>query len=38
LGDKKFGDDPDKYVIEEISPAGLAFIAQQHALRDRHNQ
>ena len=38
LGDKRFGDDPDRYVIEEILPAGLAFIAQQHAIRDRHNQ
>ena len=38
LGDKKFGDDPDRYVIEEILPAGLAFISQQHALRDRNNQ
>ena len=38
LGDKRFGDDTDRYVIEEILPAGLSFIAQQHALRDRHNQ
>jgi hypothetical protein len=37
LGDKKFGDDPDRYVIEEILPAGHSFILQQHALRDRHN-
>ena len=37
LGDKKFGDDPDRYVIEEILPAGHAFISQQHALRDRRN-
>ena len=37
LGDKKFGNDPDRCVIEEILPAGHAFIAQQHALRDRHN-
>jgi len=37
LGDKKFGDDPDRYVIEEILPAGLSFISQQHALRDRRN-
>jgi len=35
LGDRKFGDDPDRYAIEEILPAGLAFIFQQHALRDR---
>ncbi len=32
LGDKKFGDDPDRFVIEEILPAGRAFISQQHAL------
>jgi len=37
LGDKKFGDDLDKYVIEEILPAGLSFILQHHALRDRRN-
>ena len=36
-GDKKFGDDSDRYVIEKILPAGHSFIAQQHALRDRHN-
>ena len=35
LGDKKFGDDPDRYVIQEILPAGHSFISQQHALRDR---
>jgi hypothetical protein len=38
LRDKKFGDDPDRYVIEEILPAGLSFISQQHALRDQHNR
>jgi hypothetical protein len=38
LGDKKFGDDPDRYVIEEILPAGLSFISQQHALRNRPNR
>lgn len=38
LGDKKFGEDPDRYVIEEILPAGLSFILQQHALRDRLKQ
>ncbi len=38
LGDKKFGDDPDRYVIEEILPAGHAFISQQHALRNRRNR
>jgi hypothetical protein len=37
LGDNKFGADPDRCVIEEILPAGHAFIAQQHALRDRRN-
>ena len=37
LGDNKFGADTDRCVIEEILPAGHAFIAQQHALRDRHN-
>jgi hypothetical protein len=37
LGDKTFGDDPDRYVIEEILPAGLYFISQQHAIRDRLN-
>ena len=37
VGDKQFGDDPDRYVIEEILPAGSSFISQQHALRDRHN-
>jgi hypothetical protein len=37
LGDKQFGDDPDRYVIEEILPAGYSFISQQHALRDRRN-
>jgi len=34
LGDKKFGDDPDRYVIEEILPAGHSLISQQHALRE----
>ncbi|MGO8836174.1 MAG: hypothetical protein ACLQAH_15605 [Limisphaerales bacterium] len=34
LGDQKFGDDPDRYVIEEILPAGHSFISQQHALRE----
>lgn len=37
LGDKKFGDDPDRYEIVEILPAGHSFISQQHALRDHHN-
>jgi glutaredoxin-related protein len=34
LGDRMFGDDPDRYVIEEILPAGHSFISQQHALRN----
>jgi hypothetical protein len=34
--DKHSGDDSDRYVIEEILPAGLSYISQQHALRDRH--
>ena len=33
LGDQKFGDDADRYIIEEILPAGHSFISQQHALR-----
>jgi hypothetical protein len=37
LGDRKFGDDPDRFVIEEILPAGLSFISQHHALLDRPN-
>jgi hypothetical protein len=37
LGDNKFGANPDRCVIEEILPAGHAFIAQQHAIRDRRN-
>jgi hypothetical protein len=36
-GDTHSGDDPDRYVIEEILPAGHSFISQQHALRDRRN-
>ena len=35
LGDKKFGDDPDRYVILEVLPAGHSFISQQRALRNR---
>jgi hypothetical protein len=35
LGDKKFGDDSDRYVIEEILPAGLSFILKQRACRNR---
>ena len=37
LGDRKFGDDLDRFLIDEILPAGHAFIAQQRALRDRLN-
>ena len=36
LEDKKFGDEPDRYSIEAISPAGLSYIAQQNARRERH--
>jgi hypothetical protein len=35
--DQKPGNYTDRCVIEEILPAGHSFIAQQHALRDRHN-
>jgi hypothetical protein len=35
--DKHSGDDPDRYVIEEILPAGHSFISQQHALRNQYN-
>ena len=38
LGDKKFGDDLDRYVVEEILPAGLAFILEQKGRRDRLNR
>jgi hypothetical protein len=37
LGDKRFGDDLDRYVIEEILPAGHSFISQQRTLHDRLN-
>lgn len=36
-GDQKPGNHADRCVIEEILPAGHSFIAQQHALRERHN-
>lgn len=36
LRDKKFGDDADRCVIEEILPAGLSVISLQDA--DRHNK
>ncbi len=29
IGDKRHGDTLDRYVVEEILPAGLSFIAQQ---------
>jgi hypothetical protein len=35
LGDRKGGEHLDRYVIEEILPAGVSFISQQKALRDR---
>jgi hypothetical protein len=36
-GDQNPGNYTDRCVIEEILPAGHSFIAQQHALRERHN-
>ena len=33
LGDRKSGDNLDRYVIEEILPAGVSFILQQKASR-----
>jgi hypothetical protein len=36
-GAKQFCDDPERYVIEEILPAGHSFISQQHALHNPHN-
>ena len=36
-GDKISGDESDKYVIEEILPAGHAFISQHRALHDPRN-
>ena len=36
-GDQNPGNYADRCVIEEILPAGHSFIAQQHALRERHN-
>ena len=36
-GDQKPGNYTDRCVIEEILPAVYSFIAQQHALRERHN-
>jgi hypothetical protein len=37
LGDRKCGDDLDRYVIVEILPAAVSFILQQKALRERIN-
>lgn len=37
LRDRRHGDDLDRYVVEEILPAGLSFILEQHALRNRLN-
>jgi hypothetical protein len=34
LTDKQFGEEPDRYVIEAILPAGKTFIAEQKALRN----
>jgi hypothetical protein len=36
-GGKTFGDESDRYVIEEISPAGHTFISQHHVLHDPRN-
>jgi len=38
LRDKKFGNDADRYVIEDILIAGHSFISQQHAVLDRHDK
>jgi hypothetical protein len=35
--DKHSGDDSDRYIIEEILPAGHFFISKQHALGDQRN-
>ncbi len=34
---KLSGDEPDTYVIDEILPAGHAFILEHHALHDPRN-
>jgi hypothetical protein len=34
---KMSGDKSDRYVIEEILPAGHAFISQHHTFHDEHN-
>ena len=38
IGDKKFGDELDRYFIEGIPRAGASFIMQQKALREQLNQ
>ncbi|MGO8767159.1 MAG: hypothetical protein ACLQSR_18740 [Limisphaerales bacterium] len=35
-GEKLFSNEPDRYVIEEILPAGHAFISEHHMLHDQH--
>ncbi len=35
VGDKRFGDNLDKYFIQAILPAGLSFISERHPLCDR---
>ena len=35
VGDKQFGDEPDRYEIEAILPAGVAFISHQDAFSGR---
>jgi hypothetical protein len=35
--DNMFPDEPDRNVIEEILPAGHAFILQHHTLHDQRN-
>jgi hypothetical protein len=36
-GGKMSGAESDRYVIEEILPAGHAFISQHHGLHDQRN-
>ena len=36
-GDKVFPDEPGRNVIEEILPAGHAFISEHHALHDERH-
>jgi hypothetical protein len=35
--DKMVPNEPDRNVIEEILPAGHAFISEHHALHDQYN-